>query len=373
MPNIKNKPFHLTGKTCYKCNQPIEYLTFNWTYNTRRAGNFAHQDCFNSSSSSNNNNNNHSIVSEPTPPTTESVLDSDSDNELEFETDETNTYEPIDLPIIQPIDIVDKIEINSSKHEITEKVVRHLRRNALGKRAYPLLHGAPGSGKSFLANQLADDMGIEFLSIACSEDMFKSEILGSKSPINGVYFPVKFVELWTNGGVVLFDESGLANGNFLNVMNNAMANRILCFPNGETIKMHKNFFMLFADNSNLFGDDPLFPERQDAGGAFRDRLKYVRMTFDENIELQVITGLFQGDSNRASRWHKAVKRMRRAIPTDLPVFVSSRFAYGSAEDFAKGFNFDEACENNLFQGREDTDPDLIQRAIEICKASKGKY
>lgn len=342
MPHIKNKPFLKHSVTCYKCGHAIEYGTMNWSYNTRSAGKFSHRDC-----------NLLTVI-------TETVINEDGLTEL-------NDDIPVYVENTQGADITDLI-VEKGKHKVVKKIKRRLRR-----RKFCFLHGAPGAGKSYLADQLAQDMNIRFLPISTSEDMFKSELIGSKSPVSGNFIETLFYDFWKNSGLVLIDESGIANGSFLNVMNNALANKKLTFPSGETVTMHEHFFIMFADNSNLWGDDPLFPERQDAGGAFRDRLVYCKTEYDEDIELMVCIERFEGDERRAKRWHDVIKRMRRAMPSDLPIFISPRFAYAACSDWLDGFTFDEILEDNLFQGRENTDRDTITTALEILKRWEGTY
>jgi MoxR-like ATPase len=195
-------------------------------------------------------------------------------------------------------------------------------------------------------------MEIDFYAISCAPDMFKSELLGSVSPVNGQYIKGLLYDAFKSGGVVLLDEVCLASGSFLNVLCNSMANRSLRFPNGELVKMHKNFFLILADNSTGYGNDPLFPERQDVGQAFRDRVKYVNFTYDTALELSVITGIMK-DGQRAQKWHETVLKMREAVSTkhrDVPVFVSPRFAYDAAVDFVHGRRWSEIVESGLYKG-----------------------
>jgi len=160
---------------------------------------------------------------------------------------------------------------------------------------YPFLHGAPGAGKTTLCQQIADRSKLEFLLIPCSQDMLRSEILGTKNPLTGDYYASKFFELWTNGGLILFDECGLAPGVFLNLLNAAMANKEITFPNGQRVTKHPNCFIVFADNSNLWGTDARFPERQDAGSAFRNRLFYIRFEYDTTLEGEIVSSILKSE------------------------------------------------------------------------------
>jgi MoxR-like ATPase len=274
------------------------------------------------------------------------------------------------LPVSKPPvedgkDITERITLDG-KHCLTE-YVKYL----LSVRKYPFLFGNPGAGKSFLAEQMAQDMDVDFYAISCAPDMFKSELLGSVSPVNGQYIKGLLYEPFKNGGVVLLDEVCLASGSFLNVLNNAMANKSLRFPNGELVRMSKLFFLILADNSAGYGNDPLFPERQDVGQAFRDRVKYVQFGYDTALELRVLTHIMK-DAARATKWHQTVLMMREAMRTkhaDVPVFVSPRFAYDAALDFVNGRSWAEVIESGLYKGLNGDIHMMINPTVSAFKGS----
>ncbi len=191
--------------------------------------------------------------------------------------------------------------------------------------------------------------------------MLKSEITGSVSPLNQIYMRTIFRNAWENGGLVLFDECGLAPGAFLNVLNSALEQKIICFPDGQTIKIHENCFLCFADNSTLYGNDSLYPERTDVGGAFRDRLTYVEFPYDEALELQILIHKFGGSLLRAQKWHNVVKTIRRDLANlGIPIFASPRFAYKSAIWFQRGLEFEKIMSMELYRGQTADNVNLVK-------------
>lgn len=341
MPHIK-KPFMKLGVLCYKCGKEIEHGTLNWSYNTHSRGAFAHADCFASNSP----------VSIPVSPA--------APNPQETKLPDAPT--PPDAPTREAIaDITDLISINN-KHKATKWIKTILRH-----RKYPFLHGSPGAGKTHLILSLAAEMKLPSLLVTCATDMLKSELLGTKSPLNFLYSASKFRQLWQNGGLVLFDECGLAPGAFLNLLNSAMEQKIIDFPDGEQIPMHRDFFMCFADNSTLYGNDPLFPERMDVGGAFRDRLTYVDFGYDTDIEALVIAMRFEGDVRKALDWHKKVLCLRSELSKlDVPVFASPRFAYASAVWMQAGVDMETIVKAELLRGVATDIVNIARPSIERC-------
>lgn len=214
----------------------------------------------------------------------------------------------------------------TGKHTLAKTILECFR---MGE--YPFIHGAPGAGKTHLMQSLAVEASLPFLLNTFSNDSLTSEIKGSKSPLNGMYHRTAFRELWEHGGVILFDEVCLAPGAFLNVLNAAMSQGLICFPDGETIHKNPHCYIAFADNSNGWGNDPIYPERQDIGGAFRNRLTYIKFEYDTKLEKQIIANIF-GSVMRAECWHSAILAMRSIVaPMMSPIVVSPRFAYRAAK------------------------------------------
>lgn len=344
MPHIK-RPFAKSDATCYKCGKQIAHGTLNWSYNTHARGLFAHADC-------------HEL------------------NPTQVKLTPPSRPEPQETPIVETTrptapdpqlassDVTDKIIIDN-KHKVANWVKIILRH-----RRYPFLHGSPGGGKNHLVDSLARDMGLPYLIVTCATDMLKSELLGTKSPLlvgKDAYSESKFRRLWEHGGLVLFDECGLAPGAFLNILNSAMEQKVIDFPDGEQVPMHKDFFMVFTDNSTLYGNDPRFPERGDVGGAFRDRLTYVKFEYDTNIEALVIAMRLNGNVRLALDWHKKVLCLRSELDKlDVPVFASSRFAYNAALWMAAGVDLKTIIESELLRGVGDDLVKIVAPAIYRC-------
>lgn len=246
-------------------------------------------------------------------------------------------------------DITDRIKL-SGKHKQAARIKRYLR-----LRLYVFLHGSPGGGKSTLAAHLAEDMGLKFQCMTLNPDSTKSELIGNRSILNGETFHTKFGNFYENGGFVCIDEVGMGTGGILNILNSALSpdhngDKFIEFPDGRRVKMHKEFFLMFCDNSNLWGNDPLFSERQDLGAAFRDRLSYIRFEYDNAMELRILTKIW-GSKGRAEKWNSTVVKMREIIEkAGIPLFASPRFSFAASKLIIAGDSFLEALESSLWQG-----------------------
>lgn len=154
------------------------------------------------------------------------------------------------------------------------------------------LPGPAGCGKTHLARQVAEALGLPFGMISCSAGMSESAILGRRvpGPDGGfVYEESLFVHIYENGGVFLFDEIDAADPNVLLVINAAIANGHLAIP-ARTEKplatRHPNFIIMAAANTYGRGADRLYVGRNQLDEATLDRFRLgtVPLEYDTKLE-----------------------------------------------------------------------------------------
>lgn len=360
MPNFigTGKPFNSCGRNhlCYVCRNPIIDGDYNWTFNPRTSskGNpqYRHHVCnvgklWTSADYVDYKQRNRSNPTQvnPTPPPTPPITPEPEPEPIVTPiTDITLEPVPIVTPAPKPnAHILDPLYNQPMQHFQAKDVL-----NAWKKGQTPFLHGAPGSGKTTLIENFAKQLNLtvatlsvnksSFKLVTCSPDMSKVEIVGAISPLSGQYIIGQFRPLWEHGGFILFDECGLAPGSFHNTLNAMLAQRVIHFPDGSIVAKHANCFIVFADNSNLHGDDPAFPERDNAGSAFRNRLRYILFEYDEELESQVAHSLpaksgFVYNATYIDMWIKLMHKVRDICKSQqLPISASPRVTYAGAID-----------------------------------------
>ena len=97
-----------------------------------------------------------------------------------------------------------------------------------------LLVGPAGCGKTQLAEQVADALGLPFSFLSGSAGMSESQLQGWLLPVTEggafSYVPSSFVTAYETGGVFLLDEIDAADENLLLVINAALANGAFAIP-----------------------------------------------------------------------------------------------------------------------------------------------
>lgn len=157
----------------------------------------------------------------------------------------------------------------------------------------PWLYGPSGTGKTSLAAQLAAALGVRYAGISASPGMSSAEFDGWLLPIgeHGRFEHVESVclDFMANGGLFLIDE-------IANLPADVAAKLNMLLANGETwiskrfdnphLKVHKDFYLVAADNTAGRGGDRRFV-RQQQDSALRNRFTFVRVGYDAAMERQL--------------------------------------------------------------------------------------
>ena len=167
------------------------------------------------------------------------------------------------------------VQITGAVHEAFEEVLQ-----LAAARKHIFLPGPAGCGKSHMAKQVADALGLPFGFISCSAGMSESQLLGRRVP-NGdhgqfVYEATDFVRCYENGGVFLFDELDAADSNVLLVVNSALANGHMALPNrteNPVAKRHPDFVCIAAANTFGRGADRQYVGRNELDESTLDRFR----------------------------------------------------------------------------------------------------
>jgi len=168
------------------------------------------------------------------------------------------------------------------KHKLLSRVLPYVKADN-----EVLLIGPAGVGKTELAKQIAEELGLTFYSAAFNEQSTNFDLLGGVSPLDKDMFIEKpFYTAFTKGGLWLLDEMDAANPSVLTVLNMALANREYPFANSSVpIKAHKDFRVIACSNTDGLGNNSEYTSRQKLDKATLDRFQTkFEMELDEGFE-----------------------------------------------------------------------------------------
>lgn len=174
------------------------------------------------------------------------------------------------------------------QHFLFSAVVRLL--GATDRFGTPLnvaLVGPPGTGKTRMCLNCAQALGEEFVLLPFNPQTTKSEILGYMDA-NGHYVESPFYKAFKHGKLYIADEFDAANPAVATIQNAAVSNRVMTFPNGETVTAHEKFRAIYCMNTYGLGADDRFTGRSRLDMATLDRMVFVLIPIDPGLEASLI-------------------------------------------------------------------------------------
>lgn len=206
----------------------------------------------------------------------------------------------------------------------------------------PFLVGPAGSGKTTLAEQIADALKLKFYMAARVTSEYK---LVGFIDANGKTVRTQFREAFEHGGVFLFDEVDASDPDALTAFNAALANGLGDFPDGM-VRRHKDFVAIAAGNTFGRGADRQYVGRNQLDAATLDRFQTFEIDYDEQLELTLA-----GNAD----WTKYVQRVRKAIEIEkVRHVVSPRASISGAKLLAAGMDAAKVAEACVWKGMDAT-------------------
>lgn len=143
-----------------------------------------------------------------------------------------------------------------------------------------MLIGPAGSGKNVAVSQVADSLGLHMYYTNNASNEFK---LTGFIDAGGNYQETEFYKAFKNGGLFFLDEIDNSDPSALIVINSALANGYMAFPN-ETIERHKDFRIVAAANTWGKGADLQYVGRNALDAATLDRFDNIFFDYDQKLE-----------------------------------------------------------------------------------------
>jgi cobaltochelatase CobS len=167
---------------------------------------------------------------------------------------------------------------NAHRHAVFADVLA-----ALSVRENVYLVGPAGSGKTTIAAQAAEALGLPFYSTGAVGMAYQ---LQGFINAEGKYMETDLYRAYVGGGVFLFDEIDASSAQALLAFNAIAANDLAAFPCG-TVKRHADFVIIAAANTFGAGADAQYVGRSQLDAATLDRFSFIPMDYDEKLELAI--------------------------------------------------------------------------------------
>lgn len=231
-----------------------------------------------------------------------------------------------------------KVLPDEHRHPKFETIMR-----VLSVRENIYLVGGAGSGKTTIAAQAAEALGLPFYSTGAVGMAYQ---LQGFINAEGKYMETDLYKAYTGGGVFLFDEIDASSANALLAFNAIAANDLAAFPCG-TVKRHPDFVIIAAANTIGMGANRQYVGRAQLDGATRDRFAFIEMPYDERLEDAI---------SPVAAWTKWVQKCRAvAAEHRMEHIISPRASIKGGKVLSAGLSVDEVAEMYVFKGMSDSD------------------
>lgn len=231
-----------------------------------------------------------------------------------------------------------QIEVPGVKkqHFLFEKVLK-----LIAKDFNVYLYSMPGTGKTYMAQEIAKALKLDFYFSGAILEPYK--LIGFKSA-KGDYIETDFYKCFKNGGLFLFDEMDASNPEALIIINAALANKFLDFPNGRVFA-HEKFRLIGAGNTNGIDIGTGYTARQQLDIATLDRFIFLEMPYDEKLEERFARGYINGKYY----FDRFLMARRIVFAEKLPIICSTRSLILGLRLVQSGYTWREAFEMTILK------------------------
>ena len=190
------------------------------------------------------------------------------------------------IELIKDYAPVKHIEIKTAEKTTVVSGVQHcefepvLQRVAAGLQMY--LVGAMGTGKTKMAELIAESLSLPFYSISVCAQTSEVKFFGYMTA-TGEYSSTLFRKAYEHGGVFLVDEIDNGNPNILAALNAALSGTVCAFPDGM-VKRHPDFRCIAAANTFGMGGSAQYVGRNKLDEATLDRFHRREVNYDTKLE-----------------------------------------------------------------------------------------
>lgn len=201
---------------------------------------------------------------------------------------------------------------------------------------YTMLVGPAGAGKTTMASQLAEVLGLPFSAVCLSAGASETWLFGRQTP-NG-FVEGSFSKMYREGGVFLADEIDAADANMLLSINTALSHHEMFNPiSGETITRNANFVFIGAANTNGKGASHTYTGRSRLDAATLDRFVAIQIDYNTKLEKQLA---------QSTELYDYLNKLRKKLSNEsLSEVVSTRCYLFSGKQLLAGVRFADILES----------------------------
>jgi cobaltochelatase CobS len=239
------------------------------------------------------------------------------------------------------------------RHEAFDKIVK-----VIEKKHAVYLYGPAGTGKSRLAEQIAEYLKLDFYPASTITQEFK---LTGYEDAGGKYHQTNFYKAVKNGGLFFLDEMDSCAPEVLVALNGVLASGYFDFPH-ETVYIHKDFRVISAGNTIGRGGDMNYTGRFALDVSTLDRFLAIKIDYSEKIDMAVA-------KNDISLVQFAHELRKASEETGITILMSYR-SISRIVEFMDIFDLKEVMDMSLIKGIASDDVKMLARNMTLDSTNK---
>ena len=220
------------------------------------------------------------------------------------------------------------------------------------------MYGPAGTGKSQLAADVAEALGLDFYPASTLTQEYK---LSGYKDASGHYHETNFFRAFVKGGLFFLDEMDSSASEVLVGINGALANGYYDFPNG-TEYAHPNFRVIAAGNTIGRGGNEMYTGRQALDLSTLDRFLGVELDYSPLIDNAVAMG--------ESELVEFAQAVREAAKTSGIMVLMSYRSISQIADLKEDFELVEVLQMAFIKGVASDDIRMLARNMNIDSTNK---
>jgi hypothetical protein len=255
-----------------------------------------------------------------------------------------------------------EIKVGNKAAKVIEKIVHYEFEyicELIGDKEAVYLYGPAGTGKSRIAEDIADALDLDFYPASTLTE--EHQITGYRDA-QGLYHDTNFRLALEKGGLYFIDEMDASTSEVLVALNSALASGYFYFPDG-LIYAHENFRCIAAGNTVGRGATDEYSGRQALDFSTLDRFMAVEILYDERIDTAV--------ANNDMELVAFAQAFRKAAEENEIMILLSYRGLGKIAKWAERHGIAKTIKNAVLKGLAADDVDMLARNMNID--SKNKY
>lgn len=216
-----------------------------------------------------------------------------------------------------------------------------------------MLIGPAGTGKSTIARQTAESLGMDYYSMSMGPQTSQTAFLGFVDG-HGTYHSTVAREAIETGGLLCLDELDNAHPSVMTMLNAMLSGDPVAFPDGKRITPHADFRVVGTANTYGLGATREYVGRQALDQAFLDRFAQIDIPVDEALESN-LARLTDADEQTVTKVVRFVRKVRaNAEKAGVKVVVSPRASIQTCALIAAGMDYDTAVKARIRRSLDDS-------------------